>query len=80
MSHRPRPPPVSDDVSKLEGHLSHEAEGAATRGLREPNTVRLKLGERVGGQVLCAEFGFDRVNEVSAERAKIRATHTCSED
>jgi hypothetical protein len=37
---------LSDEVSKLEGHLVHEAERAATRRLGETNTVRLKLGER----------------------------------
>jgi len=32
---------VGDEVSKLEGHLGHEAEDAAVRGLGELNTVRL---------------------------------------
>jgi hypothetical protein len=40
---------VSDEVSKLEGHLVHEAESAATRGLGELYAVRLDVGEGVGG-------------------------------
>jgi hypothetical protein len=40
---------ASDEVSKLEGHLAHEAEGAAAPRLREADAVRLELGERVGG-------------------------------
>ena len=66
---------VSDEVSKLEGHLVHEAEGAAARGLGELNTVGLELGERVGGQALSAEFGLDGIDEVVAKWAEIRASN-----
>jgi len=61
---------VSDEVSKLEGHLVQEAQRAAARGLGKPNTVGLKLGERVGRQALCAELDFDGRDEVGAERAR----------
>ncbi len=71
---------VSDEVAKLEGHFVHEAEGAAARGLGELNSVRLELGERVGGQALSAEFGLDGLDEVGAKWAEIRASNTCSED
>jgi len=71
---------VRDEVSKLESHLVHEAKGASARGLSEPNTVRLKLGEGVGRQVLCAELGLDGRDEVVADRAEIRAMNACPED
>src|SRR5438876_12117016 len=71
---------VGDEVSKLDSHLVHEAEGASARGLGEPNTVRLKLGERVGRQVLCAELALDGRDEVCADRAEIRAMNACPED
>ncbi len=71
---------VSDEVSKLEGHFVHRAERAAARGLGKPNTLGLKLGERVGRQALRVELDFDGRNEVDAERAEIRAANTCPED
>jgi hypothetical protein len=71
---------VSDEVSELEGHLVHEAEGAAARGLGEPSIVRSKLRERVGGEVLCAELGLDGIDEIVAERAEIRAANARPED
>ncbi len=43
---------VRDVVSKLEGHLVHEAERAAACRLGETNAVRCKLAERVWRQVL----------------------------
>src|SRR6266542_756107 len=63
---------VGDDPPELEGHFGHEAEDAATGGLREPNAVGLKLGERVGGKAFCAELGLDRLDEVASEWAQIR--------
>src|SRR5216110_1009331 len=71
---------VSDEVSKLEGHLVHEAEGAAARGLGELNTVGLELGERVGGQVFGAELALDGRDEIVPDRAGVRPPNTCSED
>ena len=41
---------VGDDPAEFERHLGHEAERAAARGLREPHILRLKLGERIGGE------------------------------
>src|SRR6266511_247388 len=58
----------------------HEAECAAARGLGKPNTLGLKLGERVGRQALRAELDFDGRDEVDAERAEIRAAYACPED
>ncbi len=71
---------LSDEVSKLEGHLVHEAERASARRLGETNTVRLKLGERVGRQALRAKLGLDGRDEVVVDRAEIRAMNACSED
>src|SRR6266487_2885554 len=71
---------VSDAVSKLEGHLVHEAERAAARGFRETNGVGVKLGKRVGRKALCAKLGFDGRDEVVADRADVRAMNAYPED
>jgi hypothetical protein len=71
---------VSDAVSKLEGHLVHEAERAAARGFRETNGVGVKLGKRVGRKALRAKLGFDGRDEVVADRAEVRAPNAYPED
>ena len=43
---------VSDLVSKVGGHLVHEAEDAAARRLRETNGVGIELAEGVVRQAL----------------------------
>jgi hypothetical protein len=43
---------ISDSVSKVDGHLVHEAEGAAACRLGEANGVGVELGERVARQAL----------------------------
>jgi hypothetical protein len=72
--------PIVDDPSELEGHFGHEAEDAAAGGLREPNAVGVKLGERVYGKAFCAELGLDGLDELGAGRAEIRDADACPED
>ena len=71
---------VSDEVSKLEGHLVHEAKGAAARGLGELNTLGLELGERVVAQVFGVQLALDGRDEIVPDWAEVRAPNTCSED
>jgi hypothetical protein len=71
---------VGDDPAELERHLGHEAERAAARGLGKPKIVALELGERVGGESFRAELSLDRVDEVVAERTKIRDMNACPEN
>jgi hypothetical protein len=80
MSDRPRPARVSDEVSKLEGHLVHEAEGASARSPGELNTVRLELGERIGGQAFGAELRLDGGDEIVPDRAEVGPPNIRSED
>ena len=71
---------VGDDRSELEPHFGHEAEGAAARGLRELDAVRLESRECVGGKAFCAELGLDGFDEIATERAEIRDVDTYAED
>jgi hypothetical protein len=43
---------ISDSVSKVDGHLVHEAEGAAACRLCEANGVRVEQAEGIGRQAL----------------------------
>jgi hypothetical protein len=60
---------ASDEVSKLEGHLVHEAEGAAARRLREADAVRLELGKRVGGPYVVSRA---RAREYQIRRVDVK--------
>jgi len=51
---------------ELERHLLHVSERASTRGLGDPNVVGTKLGERVSGESLGAQFGLDHLDDVVA--------------
>jgi hypothetical protein len=43
---------ISHSVSKVDGHLVHEPEGAAASRLCKTNGVRVELAERIGRQAL----------------------------
>ena len=62
-------------VTDLGGHLGHETQRAAARGLRDQHAVTRKRGERVERKLFGAQLTLDRIYEVLAERSQIRAVN-----
>ncbi len=60
------PAVVGDVPLEFKRHLLHVSERASTRGLGDPNVVGTKLGERVSGESLGAQFGLDHLDDVVA--------------
>src|SRR4051812_25984469 len=69
-----------DGVVDVDGHVVHEAEHAAARGLRDLKRSRVELPERVRCQPLRVECGLDDADNVRPERAQLRRARARDED
>lgn len=69
-----------DQVLRLERHLVHVAEDAATRGLGDPHSSRVSRAERRSGEPFRSERVNDKRRNVEAEIVKLGYTHVGVQD